>query len=362
MESKKYSEFEKTIQKPLISVIMSIFNEQKYIEQSIESILNQTEQDFEFIIYDDHSNDGTTELIRKIAFEDERIRLFEMESNRGLTVNLNSALSQARGKYIARMDGDDICHPKRFEKQIQFLDRNPEIMLCSCTMLTIGETRPLFIHSYTQPESIKCFLLLNPALPHPGFMFRAELYWKYGFQYDETFRQSQDYDFMARVAHHYKLGNLKDTLVKYRVHVESVTLSQSGGQRKHADRVRFGLLKGLGVQLNEEEWDVYRKLTVKEQVDTNDEYRQAFDIIEHIIDSNKKVDMYQQDILKETLIREVAHWMLRNERLKAVGLIVAIRRQYLYWFFKELAVSVWWQRVKPKMVMKNSFWRKDEEL
>lgn len=341
---------------------MSVYNEKEFIKQSIESILNQTEQSFEFIIYDDHSNDGTTELIQKIALKDDRIRLFEMESNRGLTVNLNSALAQTRGKYIARMDGDDICHPKRFEKQIRFLDMNPEIMLCSCTMLTIGETKPLFIHSYTQSEKIKCFLLLNPALPHPGFMFRAELYWKYGFQYDETFRQSQDYDFMTRVAHHYKLGNLKDTLIKYRMHAKSVTLSESGGQRKHADRVRLELLKELGVHLSGEEWNVYRKLSVKEQVDTDEEYRKAFDIIEHIIDSNKEARVYQQDALRETLIRFAAHWMLRNERLRSVRLILDFRIQYLYLFFKELAVSLWWQRVKTKIVMRNSFWRKDGEL
>lgn len=362
MVSDKTIEFDKSIGKPLISVIMSVFNEKEYIEKSIKSILNQTEGNFEFIIYDDHSSDGTTELIRNMALEDSRIHLFEMESNRGLTINLNSALSKTRGKYIARMDGDDICHPKRFEKQIQFLDRNPEIMLCSCTMLMIGETRPLFMHSYTQPEYVKSFLLLNPALPHPGFMFRAELYWKYGFRYNETFRQAQDYDFMARVAHHYKLGNLRDTLVKYRVHAKSVSLSEGGGQRKNADRVRFELLKELGIQLSGEEWNVYRKLSVKEQAGTKDEYRQAFDIIEHIIASNKEAKVYQQDALRETLVRDVAHWMLRNERLKTVRLVNTIKMQYLYLFIKELVVSLWWQRVKPKIVMRNSFWKTGGEL
>ena len=114
----------------MISVIMSVYNDREYIRQSLDSLLAQTERDFEIVILDDHSGDDTVSIIRQ--YRDVRIRLYLNEENRGLTRNLNSALQLARGKFIARMDGDDICRPQRFEKQLAFLRSDPSLMLVSC--------------------------------------------------------------------------------------------------------------------------------------------------------------------------------------------------------------------------------------
>lgn len=111
---------------PEVSVIMGVFNSAKKVGVAIESILNQTFTDFEFIICDDASTDNTYETIKEYAGKDKRIKLLKNEKNLGLAGTLNICLESARGKYIARMDDDDFSHPQRFEKQIKFLDENPE--------------------------------------------------------------------------------------------------------------------------------------------------------------------------------------------------------------------------------------------
>lgn len=113
----------------LISVIMSVYNESEYIAEAIESILKQTYKKFEFIIVDDCSTDETPEIIKHYAESDNRIIFVQNETNLGLTQNLNKALNISNGAYIARMDGDDISLPERFERQIEFLNEHKEIML-----------------------------------------------------------------------------------------------------------------------------------------------------------------------------------------------------------------------------------------
>ena len=116
--------------KVLVSVVMSVYNDEQYLKESLDSIFAQTIQDFELIIVDDCSTDRTVEIIEN--YHDDRIRLICNSENRGLTRNLNTALEYVQGTYIARMDGDDKSRPERFEKQIAYLEQHPELMLISC--------------------------------------------------------------------------------------------------------------------------------------------------------------------------------------------------------------------------------------
>ena len=154
---------------PTISVIMSTYNEEKYIETSLKSLLNQTFSDFEIIIVDDASVDNTRILIEKL--EDKRIHLICNEENQGLTKNLNQALKYAKGKYIARMDGDDIALPRRFEKQVKYMDRHPDTMLVSCYTKSFGDSDLIFALP-DNSEILKIRMLVRPVYAHPGFMMR----------------------------------------------------------------------------------------------------------------------------------------------------------------------------------------------
>lgn len=153
---------------PTITVLMPVFNCELYIKDAVDSILNQTYNNFEFLIIDDASTDETVSIIK--AYTDSRIKLIEKPINTGLTNSLNQGLKLAKGKYIARMDGDDISLPERFEKQITFLEKNPEVVLCGSWFNVIGSE--LVIKTPENYEDIKLALLKGNCIAHPSVMMR----------------------------------------------------------------------------------------------------------------------------------------------------------------------------------------------
>ena len=140
---------------PTLSVIMSVYNAEKYLSQAIESILNQSFEDFEFIIIEDCSTDNSLKIIKNYVINDKRIRIIQKAKNkkmRGFIENLNIGLSEAKGKYIARMDSDDISHPDRFEKQVLFLDSHPNVFMVGSAINFIDENGKL-IRKYEALET-----------------------------------------------------------------------------------------------------------------------------------------------------------------------------------------------------------------
>jgi len=163
---------------PLISVIMSVYNDEKNVRPAIESILNQTFNDFEFIITEDCSKDNSLQVLREYAEKDSRIVLVENGENLKLTKNLNNMLSIAKGELIARMDSDDISLPQRFEKQVDILQNNPDVdFVFSSTMLMDKDGNDL-CESW-RPENVKSILdhmKYDSYIPHPTIMARKEIF------------------------------------------------------------------------------------------------------------------------------------------------------------------------------------------
>lgn len=305
---------------PLISVIMSVFNEEEYIREAIESVLNQTLGDFELLITDDCSTDDTVKIIRDIA--DDRIRLIQNNVNCGLTVNLNNMLKECRGRFIARMDGDDLCIRDRFEKQTAFLNKNPEVMLISCNSVTFQDGN-LVSDISGNSEELKSRMLLRPQLPHPGFMMRRELVEEYGYTYDEHFISAQDYDFASRVAEEYPIGILKEALIKYRNHKGQVSRTGTSKQFLFADETRRRLLKKLGIEFSEQQWDYYHSW-VLEQDATSEVFLNNQELLKTLLAANEKVKIYDETVLKDTLWNQYFKWVLRTNGRKKIFNICGI--------------------------------------
>jgi glycosyltransferase involved in cell wall biosynthesis len=212
---------------PLISVVMPVRNLGRYVGPSIESVLSQTCRDFEFLIVDDGSTDGTAELLERYAKRDPRIHILRGPCD-GISKALNLGLAQSRGRYIARMDGDDLCLPQRLEKQAGFLEQNPQHVLvgCRCTLID-PDGRPICEKADIKPshEQIESLLLrMKWPIVHPAIMVRADAIAKVG-GYDESYRIVQDHDLFLRLAEAGKLANLQEILFLYRQHFKSTTLS-----------------------------------------------------------------------------------------------------------------------------------------
>jgi glycosyltransferase involved in cell wall biosynthesis len=207
-------------QKPFVSVVMAVFNESpKYIVLSINSILNQTLGDFELLLIDDSTSVDTISAIDALIKSDSRIQLIRGQERFGFVKALNIGLKQARGKYIARMDGDDISRPNRFELQVAFLENNPEIAVVGGAMDMINEVGTVISHrNYaTSFSKVMLFALLRNPLAHPTVMFRKEVVEK-GFYYDGAFLKAEDLELWLRLINNgYKLSNISNTLLSYRV-------------------------------------------------------------------------------------------------------------------------------------------------
>lgn len=201
-----------------ISVVMAAYNAEKYLKEAMDSILSQTFGDFELIVIDDASADGSGQILRGYAAKDSRVVVLVNEQNLGLTKSLNKGLSVAKGEYIARMDADDISVPDRFEKQVAFLDSHPDYSFVSCIGRYIdedGKEEQLRLFPETN-EEIYAMMPKVDAVMHPGVMFRREDIRKIG-DYCEDFRVVQDYDLWFRgMAAGYKFYNIQEPLVLFR--------------------------------------------------------------------------------------------------------------------------------------------------
>ncbi len=296
---------------PLISVIMSVYNEEQYVEKSIRSILKQTEQDFEIIIFDDCSSDATPDLIESI--QDARIRLYRNTENCGLTRNLNKGLKLAEGKYIARMDGDDFSLPARFEKQVKYLEENQDVMLISCWTQNFGASF-LYAKLKENCQELKSRMLVRPVFAHPGFIMRRELIEK-GYYYDEAFQTAQDYDFAARVAEKFQIGMVQEVLLYYRVHDKQISNLAGTEQFNNADKVRERLWKQAGVSLTTEEKKEVQNWAREICPDNIAQYKNAGCLIDKLLEANKHSLCYPQDVLDATMKRLLYIWLIHSKRV-----------------------------------------------
>jgi len=222
---------------PQISVIMSVYNGSRYLNESIASILSQTFTDWEFIIINDGSTDNSESIVQGWQNRDERIKLIS-RGHKGLTISLNEGLSYAQGEYIARMDADDIALPDRFAKQVAFLDENPDHVAVGCRMLVIDpEGMPIFTCSrLTTHEEIDAAYMAGQAgiIGHPAVMIRRRVLQRIG-GYREQFTYAQDRDLFLRLAEVGKLANLPDTLMKFRLNAKSMGHTQRSEQKRCAN-------------------------------------------------------------------------------------------------------------------------------
>lgn len=234
---------------PLVSVIMPVYNSERYLKEAIESILNQTFQDFEFLIFDDGSTDNSKEIIKEYVDKDDRIVPFFSEVNCGYVVHLNKGIELAKGEFIARMDSDDISLPTRFEKQISRLKEVGNIGIIGSSTITIDKYGKKNRTDYREsdPDLLRWYTFFFNPFSHPTVMIRKGVFEEVGF-YDEDKLPSEDRDLWTRVAlTQFTFCNLKDPLLLYREHGDSISNRKKVDQNTISSEVlRSHLQKVVG--------------------------------------------------------------------------------------------------------------------
>lgn len=227
---------------PRVTVLMSVHNGERFLREAIRSILSQTFRNFEFLIINDASTDGTPGILKE--FDDPRIRVIENEINIGLTKSLNKGIGDARGEYIARMDADDISLDYRLEKQISLLDKSPEIGVVGGAALAIDKEGRV-IETFTMPQhdrEIAWDLIFYSPLIHPTVVIRRDILRRYG-GYDTSRSCAQDYELWCRLRNATRFYNFTEPLILLRKHPDNITSQRTAEQAAAALQISADVLR-----------------------------------------------------------------------------------------------------------------------
>lgn len=236
-------------EKARISVVMPTYNTDiSVLGEAVMSILNQTFSDFEFIIVDDCSQNGTQEYLQSI--QDDRVKVIRNFENLGVTKSLNIGLKAAEGEYIARMDADDIALPTRFEKQLTYMENHPEVIACGTWIQAFGDSHYTQKRKIPGKEFLRCSMLFGNfyGLSHPTAFFRASALRKYAIEYDEKLPTAQDYGIWSICCEYGELANVPEVLLAYRVHKKQISVVKRQVQIECVHYVQRKLLYRLGIE------------------------------------------------------------------------------------------------------------------
>lgn len=239
--------------KPEISVIMSVYNGETYLKEAIESVINQTFQNWELVVINDCSTDSTSTILAEFASRDERIKVHTNEVNLKLPASLNKAISLSSGKYIARMDADDICLPDRLLKQFRFMEENEDVALSSCRFMTVknGVYMSGGAGGRKDNDAIRAMLLVTNPILHPGVIAKSEVMKKLG--YDTTLTCTEDLELWTRMAmDNQKMEILPECLLIYRLHDKQITSTTLERQHIEVTKIQQKYYKAFAAEMNDD--------------------------------------------------------------------------------------------------------------
>ncbi len=245
---------------PLVSIILPIYNGEAHLREAVESLLGQTHREFELLIVDDQSPDGSRAIAGEFARRDARVRVLENTQGKGLAGALNTGLLAAAGVFVARMDQDDLSLPTRLERQVAYLQAHPEVTLCGTWVRLIGEQAGAEWHLPTDWDSIRCTMLFCGALAHPTVMWRRAEFERHQWHYDPAF-STEDYELWTRIAETAWLANVPEVLFLYRTHAQSYTKAFFQRQRADDRRLHLRQLERMDLQPTPAEMDVHERLS-----------------------------------------------------------------------------------------------------
>jgi glycosyltransferase involved in cell wall biosynthesis len=266
---------------------MPVYNGEKFLNEAIQSIIHQTFKHWEFIIINDGSTDKTHEIIQRYLSEP-LLKYIHKQNNEGIVKALNDGIEASTGTYIARMDADDISLPERLEKQFQFLENNPDVVVCGSNYFTLKKNKKNILRVSHADAYLKTQLFFSTPFCHPTVMINRKLAGN-ELYYDEAYRHAEDYEMWIRLAFKGKFHILEDALYVYRDHPHQVSYEQQDTQKqlKNGIRKRFAthlfntvndqILEGLNLTGNN---------TIIEKKDDFDKVRAALEFLHN----QKKID------------------------------------------------------------------------
>ncbi|SVC63205.1 uncharacterized protein METZ01_LOCUS316059, partial [marine metagenome] len=334
--------------KPRISILMPVFNEEKYIFESVNGILQQSYKKFELIIINDASSDNTLSILSD--FNDKRIRIFSNLDHLGITKSLNIGLEKCRGNFIARMDADDICTTDRLALQYNYLIENPNIDVVGCNAVSISENGELTERARlpSKDKKIKWQLLFSTPILHPTVMIRSKVFIQFGV-YNSVLSVAQDFDLWCRISSHVHFHNLPQVLYKLRIHSNSGSNIHKEAQEQNREKILLNHIKKLTKKnYRQSDIKIFYSFRAKKYFHYN-QFRVAVKILKELKEAFlKNIDNSQS--YENYLNRSIAWLFLQPafsvKRSHIISIICIIRA--LYFDFKLLYDRVFFKYLKQR--------------
>lgn len=267
------------MQAPLITVLMPVYNSEKYLHEAIESVLTQGFRDFEFIIIDDGSTDASVDIIQ--LFNDPRIRFYKNAHNEGISATLNRGIELAGCEWIARMDSDDICYSDRLAKQYKFILDHPDGALYTCDVVEVDENRNELHRHHVNPEHLYFNITFSVLMYHPTMIFRKQRLAEVG---NYSTKYAEDWDLAWQLSRRFKLYHQSEALLEYRL--SSTSLSTVTHKTEYDQAMKEQGLRNLkyflGEQVNISDWAVFCLLNTREAINIPFTVAQAVQVI-HLV-------------------------------------------------------------------------------
>ncbi|MCK9265913.1 glycosyltransferase [bacterium] len=328
------------IKMPKVTVITPVYNGEKYLDEAIQSILNQTFSDFEYIVINDCSTDKTGEILKKYLKEDARVKLLQNETNKGVCFSLNRGLREAKGEYVAIMDSDDISLPQRLEKQVSFMDSHPEIGVCGSWLEFFGNKIYVW-KTIPQHNDIFVGLLFGSMFGHPTVIMRKSVLLDLKALYSEEHRAAGDYNFWVRLGICcVRFANIQEVLLNYRFHSANISTTKRNLQKENAQNSLIILLKKLGVEPTTEELRLH-SLLKKGIAVSRSEVKDVSLWLNKLVEANKNSKLCSESALSILLAKRWFSLCYRSSR--RVPLIFTI------YFSNKISKSI---RISPKQKVK----------
>jgi len=311
---------------PEISVIMSVYNSERFLKESVDSILNQTFRNFEFIITDDCSTDGTLGMLEDYTSEDSRIVLIRNERNKGLTKNLNSMINIAKGKYIARLDADDISLPERLEKQYRFMEKNTSVGVLGTDGSIFGDKRKtIVIDRPSTHEEIRVAFAFENLLIHSSAFIRRSVLEEKNIRYDENFKIIQDYELWTRLSSETEFRILNEKLVNYRVsetNISSITEKQENYREEILKKIYLNYFEVHKFSVANNQLDTHVTMLHRKKLDNINTPDEIHEWLLYLMKQNEITRSFDNKYFNYMISK---HWYKTCTRSTSLGLSVMFR-------------------------------------
>lgn len=329
---------------PLVTVLMPVYNAQEFVGSAIQSILNQTYGNFELLIIDDGSTDNSSAIIH--SFEDDRIVYVKNETNLKLITTLNKGLDLAKGKYIARLDADDLAMETRIEEQVNFMEQNPQVGLSGTWYEAFGSVNSIGRNPTTDAE-IRYMSFYQCPIIHPSTIFRTSVIRENNLSYNMDFPHAEDYELWGRFSEVSELANIPKVLFRYRLHDANISKLENSTQKSNSYRIRKRLFQNVRVSVSDNDLDLFEKMNHQVATLKLDELTQLGDLMTNMLGGNRET-LYLDHVWFSALLKR--KWAETCSNHAYNGLAV----WQLYWKQRDL-VSDANQKKKLKLLAK-SMW------